>query len=163
LGTNGATNQASLGYASPRLKRNYAGNNGTPYAYPYSAGNLLNITNSSAGELYYFYFYNWEVESELTTCNSPLIPMNVTVEEPSLASNQSINNLSIYPNPATETIMIQEANPGMLSVMDASGRLVKQMQIQGNTQVSVADLDAGVYMIRHASKTETKMVKLIVE
>jgi hypothetical protein len=59
--------------------------------------------------------------------------------------------------------MIQDGNPGVLSVMDASGRLVKQLQIQGNAHVSVADLDAGVYMLRHASTTETKMVKLIVE
>jgi len=163
LGTNGSTNQASLGFPSPRLKRNYAGNNGTPYDYPYSAGSLLNITNSSAGGLYYFYFYNWEVESELITCTSPLIPMNVVVEEPSLVSNQSTNNLTVYPNPAHETVMIQDANAGLLSVMDASGRLVTQMQIQGNAQISVADLEAGVYLLRHASKTETKMVKLIVE
>jgi hypothetical protein len=59
--------------------------------------------------------------------------------------------------------MIQDGNPGVLSVMDASGRLVKQLQIQGNAQVSVADLDAGVYLLQHASKAETKMVKLIVE
>ncbi len=163
LGTNGATNQASLGFPSPRLKRNFAGNNGTPYEYPFSAGNLLNITNSSAGDLYYFYFYNWEVESEVLVCNSDLVPLNVTVDEPSLVSSQIENNLSIYPNPASETVMIQDGNPGVLSVMDASGRLVKQLQIQGNAQVSVADLDAGVYMLRHASTTETKMVKLIVE
>ena len=163
LGTNGATNQTSLGFPSPRLKRNFAGNNGTPYEYPFSAGNLLIITNSSAGDLYYFYFYNWEVESELVVCNSDLVPLNVTVDEPSLVSSQIENNLSIYPNPASETVMIQDGNPGALSVMDASGRLVKQLQIQGNAHVSVADLDAGVYMLRHASTTETKMVKLIVE
>lgn len=163
LGTNGATNQASLGFPSPRLKRNFAGNNGTPYEYPFSAGNLLNITNSSAGDLYYFYFYNWEVESEVLVCNSDLVPLNVTVDEPSLVSRQIENNLSIYPNPASETVMIQDGNPGVLSVMDASGRLVKQLQIQGNAQVSVADLDAGVYLLQHASKAETKMVKLIVE
>ena len=163
LGTNGATNQTSLGFPSPRLKRNFAGNNGTPYEYPFSAGNLLSITNSSAGDLYYFYFYNWEVESELVVCNSDLVPLNVTVDEPSLVSSQIENNLSIYPNPASETVMIQDGNPGVLSVMDASGRLVKQLQIQGNAQVSVADLDAGVYMLRHASTTETKMVKLVVE
>ena len=163
LGTNGATNQTSLGFPSPRLKRNFAGNNGTPYEYPFSAGNLLSITNSSAGDLYYFYFYNWEVESELVVCNSDLVPLNVTVDEPSLVSSQIENNLSIYPNPASETVIIQDGNPGVLSVMDASGRLVKQLQIQGNAHVSVADLDAGVYMLRHASTTETKMVKLIVE
>jgi hypothetical protein len=163
LGTNGATNQASLGFASPRLKRNFAGNGGTPYAYPFNAGDLLSITSSSAGYLYFFYFYNWEVESELVECNSDLVPLNVTVDEPSLVSSQIQNNLSIYPNPASETVMIQDGNPGVLSVMDASGRLVKQLQIQGNTQVSVADLDAGVYLLQHASKAETKMVKLIVE
>jgi hypothetical protein len=163
LGTNGATNQASLGFASPRLKRNYAGNGGTPYAYPFNAGELLSITSSSAGDLYFFYFYNWEVESELVECNSDLVPLNVTVDEPSLVSSQIQNNLSIYPNPASETVMIQDGNPGVLSVMDASGRLVKQLQIQGNAQVSVADLDAGVYLLQHASKVETKMVKLIVE
>jgi hypothetical protein len=37
------------------------------------------------------------------------------------------------------------------------------MQVKGNAQVSVADLDAGVYLLQHASKAETKMVRLIVE
>jgi hypothetical protein len=163
LGTNGATNQTSLGFPSPRLKRNFAGNGGTPYAYPFNAGDLLSITSSSAGDLYFFYFYNWEVESELTTCNSPLVAMNVVVEEPTAGLSENYTRLAIYPNPASETVMIQDANPGVLSVMDASGRLVKQMQVKGNAQVSVADLDAGVYLLQHASKAETKMVKLIVE
>jgi hypothetical protein len=100
--------------------------------------------------------------------NRALTPTEITQlytgdAEPTTAKNEELNLLAIYPNPASETVMIQDANPGLLSVMDASGRLVKQMQVQGNAQISVADLDAGVYLLQYASKAETKMVKLIVE
>lgn len=163
LGTNSATNQASLGFAAPRLKRNYAGNGGTPYAYPFNAGDLLSITNSSAGELYFFYFYNWEVESELITCSSPLIPLTVLVENPSIAMNETAAVLEIYPNPATESVMVKEVMPGTLSIVDAAGRLVKQLQLMGTEQISVSDLDAGVYLLKHTSTIQTKLVKFIVE
>jgi hypothetical protein len=163
LGTNGNTNQTSLGFPSPRLKRNYAGNNGTPYAFPFSAGNLLNITSSSAGDLYFFYFYNWEVESELVSCTSDLIPISVTIDGSSTGISEAYAALAIYPNPATETIMIQNNEPGLLSVMDASGRLVKQVQLKGAELVSVADLEAGIYLVEHTSKASTKLVKLVVE
>jgi hypothetical protein len=59
--------------------------------------------------------------------------------------------------------MIQDANPGLLSVMDASGRLVKQVQLKGAELVSVADLEAGIYLVEHTSIASTKLVKLVVE
>jgi hypothetical protein len=163
LGTNGAVNQTSLGYASPRLKRNFAGNNGTPYSYPFAAGNVLNITNSSAGNLYYFYFYNWEVESELTRCISTLVPVNVTIDEPTGISTEPAQQLNVYPNPSKGNVRIMHNEPGMLTLFDVAGRVVRNVGFVPNTDVDFSGVAAGTYILKLDTKAGIRTVKLTIE
>jgi hypothetical protein len=163
LGTNGAVNQTTLGYTSPRLKRNFAGNNGTPYEYPYTAGSLLSITNSSAGALYYFYFYNWEVESELTRCISTLVPVNVTIGEPTGISSEVALQLSVYPNPSKGNVRIMHNEPGMLTLFDVAGRVVRNVGFVPNTDVDFSGVAAGTYILKLDAKAGAKTVKLTIE
>lgn len=55
----------------------YRNNSGA--SYPYSIGSLIDITGSSAGGAFYYYFYDWEVSS---SCVSARIPVTVTIEGP---------------------------------------------------------------------------------
>ena len=45
--------------------------------YPYNIGNCVNITNSSSGTSFYYWYYNWSVTKE--DCLSPLVPVMVNV------------------------------------------------------------------------------------
>jgi Zn-dependent metalloprotease len=61
-----------LGGASMNLYRNNSGP-----TYPYTLSGLVNITGSSAGNAYYYYFYNWLIQPE--PCKSPRTPVTATI------------------------------------------------------------------------------------
>lgn len=68
-------NDYRLAIGSTRnLYRNSAGVN-----YPYQIPGILSIKNSSAGNQYYYWYYDWEVEAQGNTCITPLAPVTVTV------------------------------------------------------------------------------------
>lgn len=56
------------------LYRNDAG-----VAYPYTIANVVSITNSSAGAQYYYWFYDWEVETMPRVCGGPRATAVATV------------------------------------------------------------------------------------
>jgi hypothetical protein len=47
--------------------------------YPYTLGNYLSITGSSAGAGFYYFFYDWEVTVASSVCVSNMVPATVTV------------------------------------------------------------------------------------
>lgn len=50
---------------TPNLYRNNAG-----VSYPYNVTNVASIHNSSAGQNYYYFFYDWEIETLPLVCTS---------------------------------------------------------------------------------------------
>ncbi len=78
------------GSASPDLYRNNAGLN-----YPYTVGNVVNITKSTASSDptgYYYYFYNWEVQE--TGCTSIRIPATAFIHSNAPTADYSYSNNS---------------------------------------------------------------------
>ncbi len=65
-----------LGYGNgiPNLSRNSSG-----IIYPYTIPGVLSITGSSAGAGFYYFYYNWEVQTLPTMCTSNRIGATVTV------------------------------------------------------------------------------------
>ena len=58
------------------LYRNNAG-----VTYPYTYGNTVSITGSSAGGAYYYYCYDWEVSNPPMTCSSARTMVTATVTD----------------------------------------------------------------------------------
>lgn len=70
-----AGNDYRLAIGSNRnLYRNSAGVN-----YPYTIPGVVSIKNSSAGNQYYYWYYDWEVEVVGNACTSPLTAVTVNV------------------------------------------------------------------------------------
>lgn len=67
-----------------------------------------------------------------------------------LCDGDKDNGFKIYPNPATNTITIDDVPSGIqLTFYDMMGRVVKEVQCQGaSTLISVNDLGPGVYLVR---------------
>jgi hypothetical protein len=68
----------------------------------------------------------------------------------SLASNEKIENLSIYPNPASESMAVtfHSDNEVMLTITDLSGKLVMKVpNFNSGTDLDIAHLNAGFYML----------------
>ncbi len=80
--------------------------------------------------------------------------------------NESLaQQLSLYPNPANESVTIDPGSINellLLEMYDLSGRMVETQQITGLTQWPVAHLATGTYMIRILSSESTATTRLII-
>ena len=70
--------------SSMQLWRNNAGVN-----YPYTIPGIISITNSTAGNGFYYYFYDWQVSFG---CESPRVPLEVTVLAPPAISVTAVDS-----------------------------------------------------------------------
>jgi PKD repeat protein len=80
-----------IGPVTPNLWRD--GGTTTPVLpYPFTVGDVINITGNSANNLrYYYYFYDWEVEKQ-TGCESPKISVSAHIfDTPSSDFTYNIN------------------------------------------------------------------------
>ncbi|MBQ6730156.1 MAG: T9SS type A sorting domain-containing protein [Bacteroidales bacterium] len=59
---------------------------------------------------------------------------------------QDLQQITIYPNPAKETMLIEGAKASEVQLYNALGQLVKT--VQGTNEIPVADLPQGVYLVR---------------
>jgi hypothetical protein len=163
ISTDSTTNKAipSWGYVSPYLKRQTSG-----VSYPYPASDLLNITNSSFGPIFYYYFYDWKVKDAFDKCYSAIVPLTVNVQEinTSIVSPNNNAGLSIYPNPASSFINIKNNDGGEFNIdlYDMSGRLLlEEKSKQANTIIDISKLASGIYsiyMTKDGQKSNTKLV-----
>ena len=53
--------------------------NNSGVTFPYNIGGLVNITNSSAGVDYYYFYYDWEVIGNDKVCTTPRTDVTVSV------------------------------------------------------------------------------------
>jgi hypothetical protein len=100
--------------------------------------------------------------SSLITHNSSLITHN---------SSLITHNFSLFPNPASDHVVVNLENlsaAGVLSIVDASGKVVWQETIRDraqavyNQQVSIHHLPDGVYLVSWRSETEMLTRRLVV-
>ena len=61
-------------------------------------------------------------------------------------NEKDTSKVEVYPNPASETVWIENVEPTVIQVYNALGQLVKT--VQGTNEISVAGLPEGVYVFR---------------
>ena len=123
--------------------------------------------------------YNWTVGSEyyeLTTEEGDLIYTNTNFgsEESKLISTEylsvnqnSINSISIYPNPADNFIYIKHQNilPESYKIFDLNGRLINSKIInnEDDLEINVGSFERGLYFISISSGENTDNLKFLVK
>ncbi len=69
-------------------------------------------------------------------------------------------NVKVYPNPATDQVTIENLNGGKISITNMDGITVMTKDIgNGNTNVDVSKLPAGVYLLKAVSNTNNATIK----
>ncbi|MDD4372439.1 MAG: choice-of-anchor J domain-containing protein [Bacteroidales bacterium] len=65
-------------------------------------------------------------------------------------SEFGLNNTRVYPNPATNNVMIESAQMNRITVMNAVGQLVIDLGVEGNNTypLNTSAYESGVYLIR---------------
>jgi hypothetical protein len=167
LGTNEAQNEATLGYISPRLKRN-AGD----VDYPYSVGTGIAKIHGSSADGYYYYFYDWEYEAN-KICNSEKVAVEVEVEVCSgISEVAGIKDLEIFPNPNNGTFKIIADFPAstdlLVRVQNLTGQTVyssREGEVMGLTTftVNLQDQPAGMYIVSLVSDGKAVNRTVVIE
>jgi hypothetical protein len=148
-------------------------NNSNSTNYPYILNGVASITGSSAGPAYYYYFYDWEVETQNRYCESNPIAVTAVVDPcMSIDDRDLANNISLYPNPADNTFNLNVALPGTASVnvriTDLLGKTalvkhIESMTANDTEAINVEGLSSGAYMVSIRIGERTYFKKLIIQ
>lgn len=81
---------------------------------------------------------------------------------PAAASTSEIEgqfNVSVFPNPAKESITVSSASNIEISIIDLNGKVCSLNEILiGETTIDVSDLDAGVYLVQGSNGYSKRLV-----
>ncbi|WP_142725106.1 T9SS type A sorting domain-containing protein [Chryseobacterium sp. ON_d1] len=134
----------------------------TNLAFPYSFPGVVDITGSSLGAAYFYFFYNWGI---LTECESSRQQITATVDAVAclgISETGAKGDVKVYPNPFSEIINVHK--PELVKsakVLDLSGKLIRTIDYPQAT-VRLQDLSAGVYILILDMKDGTQQsVKII--
>jgi len=169
LGTSDATNTATFGDISPKLKRSTAGT-----SYPYNVDGLVSITNSSFDESRWYYFYDWHVTgNSIFACPSVRSGVEVEVKVcSSIGEISSLNSFEVYPNPS-EGMFTVELNTAPVDAVDIivtniTGQQVYSKSISNANGVIAVPVDlsnqsSGVYMVKVSCNGHVVSSNVVVE
>jgi len=150
--------------ANPLLWRD---GNGTNPPYPFALGTLGSITTSSvdgANALeYYYFFYDWEVETPSWSCASTL--EDVVVDVATGMNEWSSEGMTVWPNPAQEQLNIRvDGSLNGVELLDVTGRVVGiAAQANGNeAKLDVSGMAPGEYLLRVRTNERTALQRIVV-
>ena len=88
----------------------------------------------------------------------------VTTPDEDGFADLAATNINIYPNPATSTIFVESNGNAQASIIDITGRVVKEVELTDNvTSINVDDINKGVYFIMVQDANNRIVEKLVVK
>jgi len=157
---------------NPQLWRN---GDGVDISYPYDLDGLGTIVSSSvtgSNSLnFYYFFYAWTVETPLTICYSPRVPVTVTVT--GINEIEGLESLNVYPVPAGDFINIEVNSEISASlntqITDLTGRavLTDRLVISSGAKtthsIDISAFAAGVYMLTLEHNGQRAVQRIVIE
>lgn len=116
--------------------------------------NSGNYTPTSDGAIFHLLCYH--VDNNVVYVNPAYDVCDVDdIDESSIN-----NSISIYPNPANEQIHLEGlVEESEISLYNAFGVCVKTLTLNGNEEIAIDDLAAGLYLLRINKKQAVKFLK----
>lgn len=96
-----------------------------------------------------------------STVKIPLADIRkITCHEMEGTAENADDNVSIFPNPTTNTLIIRNlSGKQTISIYALDGRLMKAFEVSGDLTIDISDWATGLYFVKTKSST-LKMVKL---
>ncbi len=163
LGTEDVTNQATFGINSPRLKRTSTDFEGQ-VNFPYVIDNIISIDNTTFGDAFYYYFYNWKIGGLSDVCVSDRTPVTVTVSTSSNLNIDEVDFLKIYPNPSSDfvTIEIKENRQFDLILKSLDGKVIYNFNaVKENYQLDMNALSNGMYLLELRGDEDVIIARIV--
>ena len=139
--------------------------NDSELSYPYEVGDLLTITNSTAGPSldYYYFFYEWKAEPKPIECVSDRVGVTVTVAGTVDVEEGAESMWSVMPNPAGQGTELRL--PGLdlgtfIQIVDVQGRMVHEGTWEGSLTLG---WPAGWYAVRAQTAQGMQHKALVIE
>ncbi|MCG8581960.1 MAG: T9SS type A sorting domain-containing protein, partial [Bacteroidales bacterium] len=89
---------------------------------------------------------SFELTSDVTTLGGPTVMLEPV---PTSIINQKQNKISVYPNPAADVINIQSGIAlKSVNIFTVGGVMVKSVEGESITQVNIAEIARGVYVVK---------------
>ena len=129
---------------------------GSNPTYPFDLGGLGSITGTTVvggnTNEYYYFFYDWEVQRPLSSCESVRTEVVVQVA-PQGINDGTVSGFAIYPVPSDAAITVDFGTitgEVDMDLMDLTGRVVsaEHRAVKGNSTIDVSDLARGEYTLR---------------
>ena len=124
------------------------------------------LQSSPFGADWYYYFYNWQVETPNLECASERIPVNITLQDPnSLNELPTAADWTVQPNPnaGSFTVAFSRALPtaSQLQLYNSQGQLLQNITIGSGQQQVRIDLQhaaKGLYFLQWNGVVSKKVV-----
>jgi hypothetical protein len=114
------------------------------FAYTPAQGTMYNVTGIG-----YFGFNVYRI----------LPRFSADIEAILNLSEEQLDNLSIYPNPAVNELTIQGAHGANYAILDAQGKIISSDVLTNDTQtIDVTNLESGIYFINFEGVKTYKFV-----
>lgn len=125
------------------------------------------VVPSSFDEGTFWFAVDWESGSDINMKNGDIIyfdNMTVTIS-PTLGVEENVlEGVSLYPNPVSDMLYINNPAGSNINVYNALGALVKsEMQVQKNYSMRVSNLSSGLYFLKLSSEGKTSTMKFLVK
>lgn len=121
-----------------------------------SSNQVGDVIENTAG---IYFDYNEPVITNTTS--SPIVQEVANVNE------FKLENLSVYPNPASDefTVVYPNNTEGVISFFDAQGRIVYTQDVKNQKQqkINASNWEKGIYLIQFKSQTGLSTGKIIIE
>lgn len=142
-------------------------NSETQVNFPYNINGLVSIIGANtASPIYYYYFYDWEVQEGEKVCVSERAEAVVSLNLVGIEEGE-LKDVSVYPNPAETVLNISLPESfdgvGTIEMMDATGKLVRteQTSTKLNT-IDVSGLSNGIYLLNITSENGRYSQRIVV-
>ena len=130
--------------------------------YPYPIGDAGQVTGSSFGENFYYYFYNWQIRKPDTMCISERVPVEVLVTgTEGIIPDEQVH---IFPNPTDGKLLIKIKDKflrnGLLRVFNVEGKELLRQEPDGasSVQLDLGGLPAGIYMVQIGQRCYQRII-----
>ncbi len=163
-----AGRQATTAYSSLNVQlvtdTSYANLDGEMNVTPIVVDNSMTF-DAVEGILFYG-FSNFRL---LPRNNNDFIGASVTLDSISVATSPigldewAAGNLKVYPNPATDRIVLESQGAGVWTISTVLGQEVMRQQTQGSSRIDVSAWNAGTYVARFSGSEGAGTVVLIIQ
>ena len=79
--------------------------------------------------------------------------INIVIEQ---SNDETVH---IYPNPVSDVLNIEISTPTIIQITNVNGQILKELQVETNSKINIADIPAGIYFLKIGQNTQKIIIQ----